>query len=514
METKKELGQLITEKLEQADFAPKNLSWGKIESTLKKRRRKRFLWISLGTFVLIITSSILVKEILLTKNIINPKSEIVEIESLIEEKKENTNGKQSNQQRDDKIVESENHYNTNRLFELSEETKDVLNPKSNKKASYGLQSDNKGNHFETNNKDAVKSQIAEFRSNHHTVAEQLSKNPIRSKEESHKESTNGKDSINTSHFLKKRSREDAIKNTQTQKKQNPQTAPIDSLIKTNQSKSGNAEIEKLSSANVKRIDSLGKKDSISENSLKKPFLETKTDTTQIDSLNSTFIKKWNISIQAAPIYSRYLSNKSPLLQQNVPSEANFNISLAYRLLVNVPVNDNILFRFGIGQLDFRDTSVFDAISGGNSFVGLTITNIRQAVNPLPTQLFNDLEAGNKIQLEHHIRYLQFPIEGVFALSKRKLHIGVIAGMDVLVLQSDEILLASENQSQFLIGNANYLNSFSFSGHLGLGIAYPLSEHIKLELEPTFIYQLNGYNGAADSPHPAYFGIYSGISFRF
>ena len=47
-----------------------------------------------------------------------------------------------------------------------------------------------------------------------------------------------------------------------------------------------------------------------------------------------------------------------------------------------------------------------------------------------------------------------------------------------------------------------------------GRGFRLSEKIKLNLEPTFKYQINTFNNTSGEFKPYFIGIYSGFSYRF
>ena len=66
----------------------------------------------------------------------------------------------------------------------------------------------------------------------------------------------------------------------------------------------------------------------------------------------------------------------------------------------------------------------------------------------------------------------------------------------------------------LIGEANNINSTSYSANFGLGLDYSLSKQWNINLEPQFKYQLNTFNNTSGNFRPFFIGVYTGLSFKF
>ena len=69
-------------------------------------------------------------------------------------------------------------------------------------------------------------------------------------------------------------------------------------------------------------------------------------------------------------------------------------------------------------------------------------------------------------------------------------------------------------TQTEIGQANNLNATSFSTNLGLGINYGLSKQWSFNFEPTFKYQINTFKSGTTNIQPYYFGVFTGVQFKF
>jgi hypothetical protein len=66
----------------------------------------------------------------------------------------------------------------------------------------------------------------------------------------------------------------------------------------------------------------------------------------------------------------------------------------------------------------------------------------------------------------------------------------------------------------LLGEASNINSTSYSANFGLGLNYNVSEKIKINLEPTFKYQINTFRNTSGDFQPYFIGIYTGLSYKF
>ena len=88
-----------------------------------------------------------------------------------------------------------------------------------------------------------------------------------------------------------------------------------------------------------------------------------------------------------------------------------------------------------------------------------------------------------------------------------------SGFSTLFLNENEILADLNGQSTS-IGEANNLNSTSFSANFGIGVDYNITEKLNINLEPKFKYQLNTFTNTSGDFRPFFIGVYTGISFKF
>src|SRR5690606_15776983 len=101
----------------------------------------------------------------------------------------------------------------------------------------------------------------------------------------------------------------------------------------------------------------------------------------------------------------------------------------------------------------------------------------------------------------------------YALINTKLGINLIGGFSTFIVDKNEIYSVIDG-SETRIGQANNINDMSYSANFGLGVNYNISEKIKVNVEPTFKYQINTFNNSSGDFQPFFIGVYTGLSYKF
>ena len=184
-----------------------------------------------------------------------------------------------------------------------------------------------------------------------------------------------------------------------------------------------------------------------------------------------------------------------------------NISYSYGLLFNIPLNKKMKFRFGFNSLKFKYS--FKDLSSGINENGqpslLNMNNIETSRYIFNSNIKETIASGGTFDLEHRVHYWEFPFEITYALKDNGIVVDLIGGLDLWVLQGDEILLSAKNTTRN-IGKANYLKKTTISTHAGLGFRYNLTDYLRIDVEPTLKYQFGNQN-------QYYFSIYSGLTIK-
>jgi hypothetical protein len=126
------------------------------------------------------------------------------------------------------------------------------------------------------------------------------------------------------------------------------------------------------------------------------------------------------------------------------------------------------------------------------------------------EIFNSRASGN---IDQRFGFIEVPLELEYRLLDRKFGINVIGGFSTFFLNQNEVYADIDGAST-LIGEANNMNSTSFSANFGLGLDYSLSKKWNFNLEPQFKYQINTFNNTSGNYRPFFIGLYTGLSYKF
>ena len=116
-------------------------------------------------------------------------------------------------------------------------------------------------------------------------------------------------------------------------------------------------------------------------------------------------------------------------------------------------------------------------------------------------------------LNQSIEYYELPIEMKYNLYDKRLGLNLVGGFSTLILSNNSVSIVNQN-SVVDLGNANNLNDFNFSGNVGVDLDYKLSKSWYLNVAPMFKYQFNTYSENSGNFRPYYFGLYSGLNYKF
>lgn len=240
---------------------------------------------------------------------------------------------------------------------------------------------------------------------------------------------------------------------------------------------------------------------------------------------------WEVTPNVGPVYYSSLNGGSSIDPAFSDNSQTGEVNFSYGVQVAYNINDRFSVRSGVNNVNVGyATGGIEIASGPSSFALKTVdyanpnrnilsafdkgtipTNSNDPNNPYG-QLNLKSTSGNA-EIRQSISYFEIPLEAKYVLLDTRFGINMIGGFSTLLLNSSEI---SVNDGSFrsVLGEANNLNSLSFSTNVGLGLDYKLSSKLKFNIEPMFKYQLNPYTDTSVDFKPYYFGIYSGLSFKF
>ncbi len=255
----------------------------------------------------------------------------------------------------------------------------------------------------------------------------------------------------------------------------------------------------------------------------------KEEIADTDDEKNNALKKWNIAPTVAPVYYNSIGDGSPIDDQFTDNNKNGQVNMSYGVQVAYNINKKLRVRSGINRVDLSYST--SDIGFSPSAVGQNLESVRYDENAGAILIADMGSVRNTFEitsdfnrnsidktqnpglLNQSIGYLEVPLEMEYALVDKKIGVHVIGGVSTLFLQNNAITVEA---GDFItpIGEANNLNPVSFSGNVGLGMGYKITKQFEFTLEPIFKYQLNAFSENANSFRPYYFGVYSGVSFKF
>jgi len=241
---------------------------------------------------------------------------------------------------------------------------------------------------------------------------------------------------------------------------------------------------------------------------------------QINKTN-TIDKKWSVGPTVAPVYYNSLQNGSPLNDELSNNSKSSDNALSIGVKVNYQVSNKFFIQSGVNKVELAyNTKNVNALisSSKNAFnnintdkTGVILTPASNlANNGSPNELNKSSVSGD---LNQSIEYFELPIEMKYNLYNKKIGLNLVGGFSTLFLSNNSVSMVTQNSVTDL-GDANNLNDINFSGNVGVDLDYKISKSWYLNVAPMFKYQFNTYSGNSGNFRPYYFGLYSGLNYKF
>lgn len=251
--------------------------------------------------------------------------------------------------------------------------------------------------------------------------------------------------------------------------------------------------------------------------------------TEEKSSNSSY---WEVTPNVGPVYYNSINGGSSISPSFADNPQSGDTNISYGVQVSYNVNDKLSVRTGINNVSLGYATGDVVLATSPTEVALKSIDYQNNDGRTVLTAFDkgDLEnvpsdpnnpfsqvtqksSGGNAEIIQNISYFEVPMELKYALLNKRFGINMIGGFSTLFLGNNEISVSDSSGFRSVLGEANNLNSMSFSTNIGLGFDYKISKRFKLNIEPIFKYQLNPYSSSVDF-NPYYFGIYSGLSFKF
>ncbi|MBX2828327.1 MAG: outer membrane beta-barrel protein [Flavobacteriaceae bacterium] len=243
-------------------------------------------------------------------------------------------------------------------------------------------------------------------------------------------------------------------------------------------------------------------------------------------------RPWEVTPNFGPVFYNTINGGSSIDPMFADNSQSGDTNFSYGVQISYAISDKLSIRSGVsnvnlgyttGDVELATGPVAAALTsvdyGGRSNVltaldkGTLANNASDDMSDNPFDNLRPKSTGGNAELTQNLSYYEVPLELNYSLLNKRFGINMIGGFSTLFLGDNEIV-ANDGNFREVLGEANNLNSVSFSTNIGLGFNYKISKRLKFNIEPMFKYQLNPYSDSSVDFRPYYLGVYSGLSFKF
>lgn len=234
-------------------------------------------------------------------------------------------------------------------------------------------------------------------------------------------------------------------------------------------------------------------------------------------------KKWSIGPTVAPVYYNTLQSGSPLNDNLSQNSKSSDDALSVGIKLNYQLTNKINIQSGINKVELAyNTKNVNALVSTSKFASNNIntdkpgiTLLTNSSNQIDLQSSPDDRSKSSLygDLNQSIEYFELPLEMKYNFYDTRVGLSLVGGFSTFILTKNSVSIISQNQITDL-GEANNLNNFNFSGNLGVDFDYKINKSWYLNVSPMVKYQFNTYSHSSGNFQPYYFGIYSGLNYKF
>ena len=267
---------------------------------------------------------------------------------------------------------------------------------------------------------------------------------------------------------------------------------------------------------------------VDENDFLESLKSNKNSISNIDPVNvkektgESMRNKWSVGTTVAPVYYNSLQSGSPISEDLSNNSKTSDNALSVGVKLNYKINRKFNVQSGVNKVELayvtnnvNVTSTSSKIASNNSLIksGVVLSNSGNQNSNYRSSSNAQGKSNLSGELNQSIEYFEFPVEMTYSLYENKFGVGLVGGFSTYVLSKNSISIVTQDQIRDL-GGANNLNNLNFSGNLGVDFDYKINKNWYLNVAPMFKYQFNTYSNSSGNFQPYYFGIYSGLNYRF
>lgn len=233
-------------------------------------------------------------------------------------------------------------------------------------------------------------------------------------------------------------------------------------------------------------------------------------------------KKWSVGPNISPVYMSSLQKGSPISKDLQNNTVVGDEALSYGIKLDYKISDKFRIQTGINKVELAYTTKnVNALVSSSKSINHNIDTKYNGIHLSPgtKQIFSESASAdlNKSSMNGDLNqsfdYLEIPLEMKYNLYDSKVGLNIVGGFSTFVLTNNQVSMILSDQITNL-GQANNLNTFNFSGNVGFDLDYKISKDWFLNVSPMFKYQFNTFSSDAGNFKPYFFGVYSGVNYRF
>ncbi|WP_299121114.1 hypothetical protein [uncultured Winogradskyella sp.] len=524
MNDKKNIDRLFQEKFKDFEVAPNDAVWNRINESLpnkKKKRRVIALWWQIGGVAAAI-ALLLTAGVSMFNSVDNSNKDLPIVNTdKIETNKANDNLKTSTNSEQDELQK------TNGVEKIkyvdSEADNNLINKEGD--ATDNPKKDNVSNQLINSNQYQKESNaVANYSKEKEKINSSQKRNDlttVNNKENSTKVAANTSNNSSKDSDAAQLANEKELKSTIKNTIEKNKTA-VANNASSNKSGDENKGTEAKNDEELKSENAIIEE--INKQDIKNAIVGNIIDEKEEEKQN-----RWSIAPNVAPVYYSSLGQGSSIGEQFNSNTKTSDINMSYGIVGSYAITKRLKVRTGVSRVNlsqstsevyaFTGPSISTAASrtsnipiGGN----ITFNNNLPIASLMSAKLMQMPESSSPIKsgnLDQRFGFIEVPLELEYRIVDKKFGVNVIGGFSTFFLNQNEIY-ADLHGTPTLIGEANNINSTSYSANLGLGLDYSLSKQWNVNLEPTFKYQINTFNNTSGNFNPFFVGVYTGLSFKF
>ncbi|WP_121666017.1 hypothetical protein [Mesonia aquimarina] len=514
MKDKKHIDRIFQEKFKDFEAKPNKKVWGNLKKELQEKKKKRPiaipLWYKIGGAAAVLIGALLLSNALFfnpTKenNVVTSPQKSKESIKVESKEKTFTTSEQEEFNHDNGVATESFSIKNKAQKAIEEKKQNKFSTPKNSSVATATSEKNNAQKNKSLNSTAVKNNVSDKNNSEESIG-------IASAKSSKKSGDNFKNEAT----IAAASQENTSKNSSEKNSFNKIEKTTNSV--ENNSLTNDENNTSLAEVETEEIITKEEKPSLIEEAKKLEEEATKEE----QKTSEEKLTKWAVKPNVSPIYYGSLSGGNTIDSQFNNNSSSGEVTMAYGVNFAYALSEKINIRSGVSRVNMSYNT--NDIVFTSSVSAMNLQGLRKNSSSENIQVLSQAEVGSsELQgrgvpytsgtLNQQLGFVEIPLEIEYALLNERFNINVIGGASTLVLSDNSIAINSAGGTTDL-GKANNLNDLSFSTNLGLGLGYELNKSFDLSLEPTFKYQLNTFSGNTNGFKPYYFGVYTGLSFKF